>query len=438
MAYAHRRSARHRGRLIVGVIAAIGLLAALEVGLWFRGMLDRWPHPAVPGALDAGVAPPPPAEAGVLTVDESQLQWIAVAPVELRLFRVERSATGRIAFDEDRTTPVFPAYGGRVVQITGRPGDEVQPGSPLAQIDAPDLVQAESDFIAAAASLKKARNQAELAERTSARQADLYGVRAVAKKDLEQAESDLRSAESDLRAAEGAYAASRDRLRLFGKSDGDVARLEESRQVDPHMLLVAPIGGVVTSRKVGPGQYIKPDNPDPVFTIADLSTMWLFANVAEPDIPLVQVGQTVEVRVLAYPTEVFRARITTIGAAVDPLTRRVAVRAEVANPDHKLKPDMFASFRILTDAEVRSPAVPVGALIRDGDRTIVWVETAPRRLLRREVVTGLQQGATVQVLSGLDAGERVVVDGGLLLTNAQQAASREAGTGDAPPARPGG
>lgn len=424
----HAGNPRRRRLVMVGglvIVLAVGLLLAGQLGAW--GI--RWRRIDSPGdsGRSAMPAPAPSDDSGEVTLDDQQLQRMRLEPVQTRTFQVERGAIGRIAFNEDHTTPVFTAYAGRIVRLIAKPGDEVQRGSPLCEIDTPDLVQAESDFINASSGVRKAKNQLELAERNASRQRDLFSVKAIAEKDLEQAESGLRNALSEVQAAEGTHAASRDRLRIFGKTDRDLVLLEERRQVDPHMTLVAPIGGTVTSRKVGPGQYVKPDNPDPLFTIADLSSMWLLAHVAETDIPLVQLGQTVEVRVVAYPNNIFRARITHVGAALDPVTRRVVVRAELADPGHQLKPDMFASFRIMTSVAVQGPGAPVSAVVRDNDKTIVWIETAPKRVVAREVKLGLEQDGFFQIVAGLQAGDRVVVDGGLFLSNAEQAASHSPG-----------
>jgi cobalt-zinc-cadmium efflux system membrane fusion protein len=148
------------------------------------------------------------------------------------------------------------------------------------------------------------------------------------------------------------------------------------------------------------------------------------ANVSEAVISLVHAGQLVEVQVAAYPGELFRARITNIGAAVDPVTRRVSVRAEIANPGRKLKPDMFASFRILTGTSVQSAAVPTTAVVRDGEQAAIWVVSEPHRLTRRAVTLGTEQAGVVQVLTGVQPGEQVVVDGGIFLSNAEQTVAR--------------
>ena len=420
---------RRTGWVLGGVVLAV-LLAVLAVGP-LRATVRRWQRAESPKATAAVVAQS--ADPNGMTVDDGQLQRMKIEQVQVRPFQIEKSAVGRIAFNDDHTTPVFTAYAGRVVRLLAGPGDDVQSGSPLAQMDTPDLVQAENDFINAGSALRKARNQVELARRVAARDADLFAVQAIAAKDLEQAQSDLRNAEHDLKAAEGTYAATRDRLRVFGKTDADAAQLEELRRVDPHMVLASPIAGTVTARKVGPGQYVKPDNPDPLFSIADLSTMWLLAHVAEADISLIHAGQLVEVQVAAYPAELFRARITNVGAAVDPVTRRVSVRAEIANPGRKLKPDMFASFRIMTGTQVQSAAVPVTAVVRDGEQAAVWVVSEPQRLTRRAVTLGIEQGGVVQVLAGLQPGEQVVFDGGIFLSNAEQTAAR---TGRNAPVKP--
>ncbi|HYB44333.1 MAG TPA: efflux RND transporter periplasmic adaptor subunit, partial [Candidatus Methylomirabilis sp.] len=321
------------GRLVAGALLAAALGAALG------GCGDPKSSVATPTAA---------ADPHLVTVDEQQLGRFKLARVDSSLFRVRKSATGRIAYNEDHLTPVFTPYAGRVVKLLARPGDVVERGQVLFEIDTPDLVQAESDVISAYAAQAKARNQLALAERTWTRQQDLFAVKAIAQKDLDQARSDLTNAESDLRAAEGAYAGARDRLRLFGKTDTVITRIATEREIERVTQGVAPLGGTITSRKIGPGQYVRPDSPDPLFVIADLSSMWLLVDVHETDIPFVRVGQPVEVRVLAYPDRVFHARIDYIGPSVDPNTRRVTVRAEVGNPGGELKPDMFASFEIET------------------------------------------------------------------------------------------
>jgi cobalt-zinc-cadmium efflux system membrane fusion protein len=353
----------------------------------------------------------------IVATDPSQANDIKFETVGQQAFRVEKNATGKIGFDEEHMTPVFSPYTGRIMKLTARPGDTVKRGSPLLEIDTPDLVQAEQDLITGAASVQKARTVLELAHKSEARQRLLLANKAVSMKDYEQAESDLKNAESDLRSAEAAQSGARDRLRVLGKSDAEIDKISASRQIDRLTRIFSPIAGTITARKVGPGQWVKPDNPDPMFTIANLSTMWMLADVYESDVPLIKAGQQVEVRVMAYPTEPFKAHITYIGAAVDPNTHRVAVRAEVENRGLKLKPEMFASFKIITNAEVQALAVRTGAIVREGDKAGVWVALEPNKFARREVKLGIEQNGYVQILSGIQAGDRVVYEGSLFLSN---------------------
>ena len=189
--------------------------------------------------------------------------------------------------------------------------------------------------------------------------------------------------------------------------------------VNPLITINAPLDGTIIARKVGPGQYVRADAGDQLYAIADLSVMWLKANVPEVDIPLVKVGQELEVRVTALPERVFRARITAIGAASDAATRRVVVRSEIPNPDGALRAEMFASFKIATGDGETALAVPTDAVIWDGEQATVWVERErdPKLFERRQVKLGLEQEGRLLVRSGLTGGERVVARGAIFIDN---------------------
>ena len=408
-----------RRRTFMAVAIGVGLGICLGVAL----VASRFTSSSAPAtslnvseskALESRT---PVSETNTVSLDEQQMPHITLVTIGLRGFRAEKRATGKIAFNEDVMTPAFSPYTGRVLRLLAKPGDTLKPGSPLVELYTPDLVQAEADLIAAAATVVKATTALKLARRTEERQHQLYLNKAVALKDWEQAEADVQNAESDLLATEAALAAARDRLRLFGKRDADIARIERDRTIDNVALVVSPLAGTVTARKVGPGQYIRPDNADPLFIIADLSKMWMLANIYESDVPLIKVGQPAEVRVMAYPDEVFRASISYIAASADPVTHRVEVRTVVENHEQKLKPEMFATFRIITDGDMHAPAVPLSAIVRDGEKTSVWVAQGEHQFVQREVVTGLEQDGYVQVYSGVQPGEQVVSDGSLLLSN---------------------
>ncbi len=162
---------------------------------------------------------------------------------------------------------------------------------------------------------------------------------------------------------------------------------------------------------------MRSDAGDPLYSIADLSTMWLKANVPENDIPLVRVGQEIEVTVTALPDRVFKAHVTAIGASSDASTRRVVVRSEIPNPDGALKAEMFATFTISTGAGQPSPSVPVDAVIWEGDQAVVWVERKPMMFQRRKVKVGLEQDGHVQIRDGLKVGDQVVARGAIFVDN---------------------
>jgi cobalt-zinc-cadmium efflux system membrane fusion protein len=404
---------------MVGVGVVIGIVLGLIVGGALGPPAAPARESATTGDSRTSTELRARADPNVVVVDAEQAGRLKIAPVALREFRDERTAVGRIAFNDERTTSIFAPFQGRVVRLIARPGDVLYSGSPLVILDSPDLVQANADLISATVAVRKAENQLSLAERVAKRQKLLFDVGAGAFKDVEQAASDFKNAQNDLKTAQGQLTAARSRLRApFGKTDTEIAKIEETHQVDRVAEILSPIAGTVTTRKVSPGQFVRADNTDPMFSVGDLSSMWLVANVAEIDIPLVKVGQAVAVHVMAYPGEEFRARITYVGASVDPAVRRLTVRAEIANPDGRLKPDMFASFRILTGAPTRSPSVPAGAIVREGDGTMTaWVTTDSKRFVKRTVKIGLRQDGFTQALEGIQAGELVATDSALFLGN---------------------
>jgi len=376
-------------------------------------------RPSLVGAAGAVSAPQVSADGTRVTLDDRYLKNIQIVSATQEDFRVVKEAVGQIAFNEDRSTPIYSPYSGRVMKLLANPGDRVARGDPLFEVASPDVVQVQSDYITAVGQHATARRLLEVARRNAERQADLYQAKAVSQRDFDQAQSDAQTAESNLSTATGQMLALRDKLRLMGKSEDFIRQLETERRIDPITAILSPISGTVTSRKVGPGQYVQPDNTNALYTVADLTTMWLRVNVPETDIRFVKMGQQVQVKVMAYPNEVFTARITYIGVSIDPATRRVPVRAEMPNPDFRLKPEMFATARIISDTATPSAAVPVNAVVRDGATARIWVQEDKGVFVRRDVQLGLQQNGMVQVTEGLKAGERVVSDGAVFLGNIQ-------------------
>ena len=355
--------------------------------------------------------------ADFVRVGPDQMHQLQVVKVESYSFRVERSAIGQIAFNEDASTIVLTPFSGRVTRLIARVGDRVKSGDPLLEIDSPEQVPPQNEFIAAQTARNKARSQLSLAQTVEKRARDLYEGKAAPFKELQQAEANLAAAENDMRSADTAFDAARIRLRILGRSETEIVALEQHGTLSRVTRITAPIDGTVIARKVGPGQYVKADSGDPLYTIADLSTMWLKAQIFEQDIAFVRIGQEIEAKVVAAGNRTFRTRISAINAASDLATRRVVVRSEIGNPDGALKSEMFASFKIGTDAPSNAPAVPTAAVIREGNLATVWVETEPMQFRRRKVEIGIQQDGLMQIRNGLAVGELVVARGAIFVDN---------------------
>lgn len=351
-------------------------------------------------------------------VTAGQMHQLEIVKVEPFSFVIQKAAVGQIAFNEDTSTPVLTPFSGRVMRLFANVGDVVKRGAPLLELDSPEVLQPQNDFVAAISALNKARAQSGLAQTIEQRQRTLYEGKAGALKEWQQAQAQLAAAQSDLRSAETALDAARTRLRIIGRSEADISSLQDKGTISRTIAIEAPIDGTIIARKVGPGQNVRSDSSEPLYAIADLSTMWLKAFVSESDIAFVKVGQDIEVMVGALPDRVFNARITSVGASSDAQTRRVVVRSEIANPDGLLKSEMFATFQIRAGVQ-SSPAVPIDAVVRDGDAATVWIEqdNDPLKFNRRKVTIGVEQKGYVQIRDGLSPGERVVARGAIFVDN---------------------
>jgi membrane fusion protein, heavy metal efflux system len=363
----------------------------------------------------------PSSDADTVRVTPDQMHQLSIVKVVPYPFRLQKQAIGQIAFNEDASTVVLTPFSGRVTRVIGKLGEDVKRGDPLFEIDSPEVVQAQTDLIAAFQGLQKGRSQLALAKRVLDRLTNLFGSNAVSQREVDQAQNEYAAAEFDLGTAEGTLTSARNRLRvIIGRDLAEVERVERERVVNPLITINAEIDGTIIARKVGPGQFVRSDAGEALYAIADLSTMWLKANVPEFDSPLIRVGQEVEVRVAALPGRVFKARITSVGASSDAATRRVMVRSELPNPDRALKSEMFATFKISIGNGDRTLAVPVEAVIWVGDVAIVWVEREPLVFERRKVKVGLEQDGRLQINDGLEAGEFVVGRGAIYLQNELQ------------------
>ena len=360
---------------------------------------------------------------GTFRPTKEQLAGFKIEPVRLVSFRPEQVTEGSIAIDDDLTTPVFSPYSGRVIKLIAKLGDHVEPGAALFEIQASEFVQVQNDLITALANLQTARSQLAQAQTNEKRAHDLYVAQGGALKDWQQAQTDLVAAQNTVRSDEIALAAVRNRLRILGKSDKEIASLEAqpTQKLDPVTVVTAPIGGTITQRQIGLGQFINSTAvgaSGPVYTIGSLSTVWLIANVREADAPLMRIGQGVEVHVLAFPGRVFKAKISWVAPSIDSNTHRLWVRADVENPDGALKPGMFANFSIITGEAATAPAVPQRAIVYEGDTARVWVAGEDGTIAARSVRVGQIADGMVEVLGGLSPGEKVVTSGALFIDRA--------------------
>jgi membrane fusion protein, heavy metal efflux system len=377
--------------------------------LWHQGFFGFSDVQAQRKELTASTAADQPgsgklAEAPIVDLSEKQVGALKIGPVESRDFALLKTAVGTIDFNENVLVQVFSQYPGKILKAFYNLGDEVKQGDILFTIDSPDLLQAESNLLASAGVL-------ELQKRTLARVTMLLKTGGSAQKDVDQSTSDEQTAEGNFKAARNA-------VRIFGKTDDEVDQILAQRKVDSTLLVPSPIAGRVVARNAAPGFLTQPGNAPAPFQVADLSTMWMLANVIESDAPAYKVGQEVEVKVPAYPVTVFKGHVTTVGSMIDPTSHRQLVRSEIDDPQHLLRSGMYASFVIRVGEPVRSLAVPASGVVREGDGTMtVWVTTDRRRFIKRTVGIGLQQDGWSQILEGLQAGEIVATDGAVFLSN---------------------
>lgn len=365
--------------------------------------------------------PPPPPPPGTLRLSKDQLDAMPTMRVGLGASGDQTMATGAITVDGTRSTPVLMPYAGQVVRVLADAGQVVRQGQPLLLIKTSDFVDARSGLFSARAAYQNAQAQLVAAQRNADRQQQIYETAGGALKDYQQAKADLAAAQATARTAAASLGAARDKLAILGKSQGEINRLENVGEVSGiHDIttLHAPISGVIASRDVAAGQYVSQGGDKPVMTITDPSRVWLVAQVAESDAENVRVGDPVEVTTPAVPGRVFHATIDLVGAALDPQTHRLPVRASIPNPDKALKPQMFASFAIKHLNAGEAIRVPAAAVIHEGDTARVWIMRPDGLLVARDVKTGDSANGLVTISSGLKPGEKIVTSGALFVNEA--------------------
>lgn len=382
------------------LVIAIGLGVAAFLGLIF------WYSKSGGTTESAKAGAPSAARVGndEIQLTGDQLPELKVGPAEIQKFELKRDAIGIIDFNQDRSVPMFSPYQGRIGTMLVRAGEDVTRGQVLYTVQIPDIASAASSLISTNGTLK-------VATQTLQRAQALYETQSISLKELQQNTADHQ-------AADAAYRAARKTLTLFGLTNKEIEDIEAQRKVDTEMQVRSPFAGRVTARAGAVGQLVQPGSGTPPLVVADLQTLWMVANVPEAELAGYSLGQAVSVKVAAYPEMSFSGKINYISDSADAATHRIIVRAEVPNGKRLLKPQMLANFNITLGAPVNSVAVPANAIAREGDGSIsVWVTQEGTRFKRRKVQVGLFQNGLVQVIDGLNPGEKIATDKALFLSN---------------------
>ena len=331
------------------------------------------------------------------------------------------TATGKILVTEDRTASIGPVHEGRIVKLYAGQGSVVSRGQKLADLESADIDEAEADYLKALAELENA-NRTSAAEikfdqATYDRTRLLVEKEITPAKNLQQAEHDLdvakANAASSISSAKVAVSNARRHLLILGLKDAAIDALAKKQNLGSSVFsLTAPISGIVVERNATVGATVGSDAN--LFKIIDLSSVWIDANVFEKDLERVRLGQAVKVTVPAFPESTFYGKVTLVTSVVDPDTRTVKIRTEVPNRDGRLKPDMFASVEIVTAAKRTAISIPLSAVLEDGGKQVVFVADG-NEYKEKEVTLGLKSEDRVEITSGLNEGDKVVVKGNYLL-----------------------
>ncbi len=327
----------------------------------------------------------------------SHLQIVTIQPSTMR--RVLR-LSGAVAFNAFRTTPVITQVSGPVSRIVAQPGEVVRKNQPMLYLASPDYSQLRANYL-------KARDAFDLADKNYVRSKDLYAHNAIAQRDLQAAESARTQAQADMVAAEQA-------LTIIGISNPETV---VTKPASPEVPLLAPLGGEVVERLVSPGQVVQAGNTQ-CFTISDMSTVWVLANVFQDDLAYVHVGDPVSITTTTYPGLQFRGKISYVAEGLDPTSRTVQARVVTQNPGRRLKKDMYVTVTVAAGAIKNALTVPDSAVLRNAENepfVYVSVNRTNNQFARRMVKLGESNHGTTQVVDGLKAGEQVVGDGSLFL-----------------------
>jgi cobalt-zinc-cadmium efflux system membrane fusion protein len=380
------------------------LLTALCVALLFVGVGCD----SAPGEDAAKTTAPVPQSAkGIvrLTPEEVTSAGVLVKPVIRAEFRTHRDFPGTVSPNQHAIADITALVRGRVVDVYADLGQQVKGGDLLAILYSGELGMAQSAYLKAEAKLY-------VADRAFRRAQSLLEEKVIGVAEAQRREGDMISLRAEKREA---Y----DRLQLYGMSDEDIRRLDRDQKILSYVPIVAPFDGRVIARNLTKGEVVE-TTTEKLFVVADLSEVWVLANIPEKDIPYIRsdassAHQSVEVLVNAYPNEVFHGKITYVGDVLDVATRTMNLRLELPNVDRKLKPEMYATIRVYSEPEKGVLVVPETAVQHERDRTFVFVQRDPQSFEARDVKLGDSNGDVVKVLDGLRENESIVIKGAFVL-----------------------
>ena len=329
-------------------------------------------------------------------------------------------ATGKILVPENQVAVIGPVNEGRIVRLYAGQGSRVRKGQKLADLESADIDQAEADYLKALAdyenAVRSSAAEVKLAQQSYDRNKLLFEQKITPGKNLQAAEHDLEvakaTAENSVNGTKAALTAARRKLLILGLKDATIDALTKKTDLAAVFSLNSPIDGIVVERNATVGASVGTDAN--LFKIIDLSRVWIDADVFEKDLPRVRPGQEVKLTVTAFPQTTFSGKVILINSVLDPETRTVKVRTEVANPDGRLKPDMFANVQIVTDLNRAAISIPKSAVLNDEGKTVVFVAEG-NGYKKRQVQAGIQNNDRVEIIDGLNAGDKVVVKGNYLL-----------------------
>jgi membrane fusion protein, heavy metal efflux system len=355
------------------------------------------------------------ADGAAIRLSPDQTDSITVEAVQKRMVAGEVKSPGKVVFNANQVSPVLAQFSGRLTRMSAEIGQVVKVGQILGSIETPDIVQPQADYQQALANVRTAQTTILNLTRVRERAERLVKVEAIPARELQQAQVDEKHAREDLERAEQAAASTRSRLQSLHFSDAEIKSLDGgSKALRREVPLTAPISGTVIERKAGIGQIVQPGG-DPLFQIANLSTVWVNAEVYEDQLARLHIGLPATVEAPAYPARRFTARVDQIGSVVDSDKRTVAVRCILPNNEGELKPGMFVSVVLGGVSNLEAITVPATAVVTDGEKRAVFIESGPGSYEKREVTIGDEIDGTIVIKTGLSEGEKVVVKGGLLV-----------------------